>query len=173
MMGQRDWFFQQETSKPTAVGDTLRRFWSYFRRYSHVLLGVGGLVLASTLLQVAIPALMGEAVDCFFSPAAESGAAASASAARCWYAQLPPQPTPTDYINGLGGLVLLIAAMYVASALITGLQFYLMLYAGQHVLRTLRVQVFAHIQRLSLRYFTQHEAGDVMSRITNDADTIH
>src|SRR3981081_249794 len=36
----------------------------------------------------------------------------------------------------------------------------------------MRVEVFAHIHRLSVGYFTKHEAGDVMSRITNDADTI-
>src|SRR6185295_4763534 len=45
-------------------------------------------------------------------------------------------------------------------------------YAGQSVLRALRVDVFAHIQRLSLGYYSKHEAGDVMGRITNDADTI-
>ena len=32
--------------------------------------------------------------------------------------------------------------------------------------------MFAHIHRLSLGYYSKHEAGDVMSRITNDADTI-
>ena len=47
-----------------------------------------------------------------------------------------------------------------------------MTYAGQSVLRALRVEVFAHIHRLSLGYYSKHEAGDVMSRITNDADTI-
>jgi ATP-binding cassette subfamily B protein len=36
----------------------------------------------------------------------------------------------------------------------------------------LRVEIFRHIHRLSLSYFTRHEAGDVMTRITMDADTI-
>ena len=47
-----------------------------------------------------------------------------------------------------------------------------MTFAGQSVLRAMRVEVFAHIHRLSLGYYTRHEAGDVMSRITSDADTI-
>ena len=55
MMGQRDWIFQQEAIKPRAVGETLGRFWRYFRRYGHVLLAVGGLVVVSTYLQVEIP----------------------------------------------------------------------------------------------------------------------
>ncbi|HEX7592789.1 MAG TPA: ABC transporter ATP-binding protein, partial [Anaerolineae bacterium] len=57
-------------------------------------------------------------------------------------------------------------------ALLTGLTFYLMNYAGQNVLRNLRVAVFAHVHRLSLGYFSKHEAGDVMTRITMDADTV-
>jgi ATP-binding cassette, subfamily B, multidrug efflux pump len=32
--------------------------------------------------------------------------------------------------------------------------------------------VFAHVQRLSLGYYSKHEAGDVMSRFTNDMDTL-
>ena len=47
-----------------------------------------------------------------------------------------------------------------------------MTWAGQHVLRTLRAQVFRHIHRLSLGYYARNEAGDVMSRITSDTDTI-
>jgi ATP-binding cassette, subfamily B, multidrug efflux pump len=171
MLGQRDWVFQQEVRKPRAVGETLARFWRYFRRYTHVLVAVGGLVLLSTFLQVAIPNLMGQAVDCFLAPAGQ-GAVASTSAANCWYATLPAQATADDYIRGLGGLVLLIAAMFLASSFLTGLQFFLMTYAGQNVLRTLRNEVFAHIHRLSLGYYSTHEAGDVMSRITNDADTV-
>jgi hypothetical protein len=31
MMGQRDWFLRAEARKPVAVGETLRRFWTYFR----------------------------------------------------------------------------------------------------------------------------------------------
>ncbi|MEP7200337.1 MAG: ABC transporter ATP-binding protein, partial [Chloroflexota bacterium] len=83
-----------------------------------------------------------------------------------------PQATTTDFIAGLGGLVLLIVGLQVVSAVLTGVQFYLMTYAGQNALRTIRVDVFKHIHRLSLAYFTKHEAGDVMSRLTNDADTI-
>jgi ATP-binding cassette subfamily B multidrug efflux pump len=183
MMGNRDWFVRQEALKPTAVRQTLARFWRYFRQYSHVLLGVALLVVVSTYLQVRIPDLLGQAVDCYLTPATQAallqhagaGAAAvgQASNTNCWYSSLNPQTATSDqYLAGLGGLVLLIVGVYVVSSLLTGLQFYLMTYIGQHVLRALRVDVFAHIHRLSLGYFTKHEAGDVMSRITNDADTI-
>jgi ATP-binding cassette subfamily B protein len=53
-----------------------------------------------------------------------------------------------------------------------GLMFYLMTWAGQHVLKELRVKVFNHLHELSLSYYAENEAGAVMSRITNDMDTI-
>ena len=50
--------------------------------------------------------------------------------------------------------------------------FFFMVWSGQNVLKSLRVQVFEHINRLSIGYHVEHEAGDTMSRVTNDADTI-
>lgn len=182
MMGNRDWALRQEARKPTAVRQTLARFWRYFGRHSHVLIAVAVLIVISTYLQVKIPDLLGQAVDCYLTPATQaalvqhaapaSAVAASPAHTNCWYAHLGPQATPAEYLAGLGGLVLLVVGIFIVSSLLTGLQFFLMNYIGQHVLRALRVEVFAHIHRLSLSYFTTHEAGDVMSRITNDADTI-
>jgi ATP-binding cassette subfamily B protein len=54
----------------------------------------------------------------------------------------------------------------------TGLTFFAMTWTGQHVLRTLRVQVFEHLHRLPMSYYAEHEAGDLMSRITNDTEAI-
>ena len=47
-----------------------------------------------------------------------------------------------------------------------------MAWTGQHVLRVLRVEVFEQLHRLSLSYYSEHEAGDLMSRITNDTTAI-
>jgi ATP-binding cassette subfamily B protein len=170
MMGQRDWIFQQEARKPKAVTETLARFWSYFGRYKWVLVLEILLVVATTYLQVVIPNLIGQAVDCFFVPATQTGA--STSEAHCWLVDIPPGASTETYLTGLTGLVVLICAIFVVSSLLTGFQFYVMAFMGQNVLRTLREQVFAHIHRLSFGYYSKHEAGDVMSRITNDADTV-
>lgn len=68
--------------------------------------------------------------------------------------------------------MLLIVILFLMGALLTGLTFFLMTWAGQHVLRTLRVAVFEQLHRLSLSYYAEHEVGDLMSRITNDSETI-
>ena len=182
-MGGPGMMLESETSKPTSVGATLRRFWRYFAKYRLILLVVGVLVVVSTYMQVLIPDLLGQAVDCYLTPATQKaftggagaglpGVQTGAAATNCWYGALPATATTNDYIVGLGGLVLFTVGLYLAASLLTGLTFYLMTFAGQHVLRNLREEVFRHIHRLSIGYFTKHEAGDVMSRITNDADTI-
>ncbi|MBI4770662.1 MAG: ABC transporter ATP-binding protein, partial [Chloroflexi bacterium] len=88
-----------------------------------------------------------------------------------------PAPDPAsmsgdDRLAGLGRLILLVVGLYVTGSTLTGLTFYCMSWAGQHVLRALRVDVFRHLHRLSLSYYAENEAGDLMSRITNDAETI-
>lgn len=175
MMMGRDDMLRRETSKPVSVGATLQRFWQYFRSYWYVLVAVLVLVVVSTLFQVFIPLLTGQAVNCFLAPASQEALGANVVpniGQGCWYASINQQWTTTDYITGLGGLVLIMVGLFVGSSVLTGAMFFLMTYAGQNVLRKMRLDVFQHIQRLSLGYYTRHEAGDVMSRITNDADSI-
>ncbi len=179
-MGGRDALLQREAVKPKSVGATLARFWMYFRNYWYVLAAVLVLVVVSTWFQVLIPDLTGQAVNCFLTPATQAAlsqqiipnAAVAQSSVGCWYTTVNPQWTANDYIAGLGGLVLIMVGLFVGSSALTGAMFYLMTYAGQNVLRRMRLDVFQHIHRLSLGYYTKHEAGDVMSRITNDADSI-
>jgi ATP-binding cassette, subfamily B, multidrug efflux pump len=80
--------------------------------------------------------------------------------------------SPDARLRGLGGTILIIIALYVAGALLTGSTFYSMTWSGQHVLRAMRVDVFKQLHRLSMGYYSEHEAGDLMSRITNDSETI-
>jgi ATP-binding cassette subfamily B protein len=80
--------------------------------------------------------------------------------------------TQDQRVAGLGRLVALMLILYVAGALLTGATFFSMTWAGQHVLRALRVEVFDHLHRLPIGYYAEHEAGDLMSRITNDTSTI-
>jgi ATP-binding cassette subfamily B protein len=88
-----------------------------------------------------------------------------------------PAPDPTTLtsdgrIEGLGRLIAIIVALFVSGALLNGLTFFAMSWSGQHVLRELRVEVFEQLHKLSLGYYTENEAGDLMSRITNDTSAI-
>lgn len=80
--------------------------------------------------------------------------------------------TDSERIGGVAGMVVVWMVLFVASAVLTGSTFYTMSWAGQHVLRGIRVRVFEHLHRLPIGYYAEHEVGDLMSRITNDSDTI-
>jgi ATP-binding cassette subfamily B protein len=82
--------------------------------------------------------------------------------------------TATDEgrIEGLVRLIVVLVVLFVLSSVLTGLTFFTMSWTGQHVLRQMRVEVFEQLHRLSLSYYAEHEAGDLMSRITNDTSAI-
>jgi ATP-binding cassette subfamily B protein len=77
-----------------------------------------------------------------------------------------------DRISGLGRLILILVGLFVGASVLTGSTFFLMTWSGQRALRQMREEVFTHLHRLSLSYYAEHEAGDLMSRITNDATAI-
>ena len=80
--------------------------------------------------------------------------------------------TNDERIEGMFRLILIVIALYVLGAILTGTTFFAMAWTGQHVLRSLRVEVFEKLHSLSLSYYAEHEAGDLMSRITNDTSAI-
>jgi len=81
-------------------------------------------------------------------------------------------PTADERVAGLARLVGILVALFVGGALLNGMTFFAMAWSGQHVLRELRVEVFEQLHKLSLGYYTENEAGDLMSRITNDTTAI-
>ena len=137
MIGGPRGMFEQEVSKPRSVGATLRRLARYFGPYWFVLLFVLALMIFTAWAQVISPQLTGQAVDCYMTPAAvaertgqeaaptpPSGSAGAAAAANCWFSDLPPGAPVSDLLRGLGMLSLLLAGIYVANSIATGLMFY-------------------------------------------------
>src|SRR5687768_16883092 len=84
----------------------------------------------------------------------------------------PANMTSSQRTEGLFRLVMVMVGLFVLGAVLTGLTFFTMAWTGQHVLRVMRVQVFEQLHKLSLSYYSEHEAGDLMSRITNDTTAI-
>ncbi|HRN49755.1 MAG TPA: ABC transporter ATP-binding protein [Anaerolineales bacterium] len=84
----------------------------------------------------------------------------------------PANPTNAERITGLGQLITVLIVLFVLGSLLTGLTFFTMSWAGQHVLRDLRAELFSHMHTLPIGFYAESEVGDLMSRITNDSDTI-
>ena len=68
--------------------------------------------------------------------------------------------------------VLLLAAVYGADVCLIFLREFLMAGLSQRFVNRLRRDMFAKLQKLPLGFFDSHESGDLMSRLTNDMDTI-
>ncbi len=69
-------------------------------------------------------------------------------------------------------IAITLAVMYIASAIFTFIQSILMTDASNNFARRLRKNISLKINKLPLRYFDKHQTGDILSRITNDVDTI-
>lgn len=74
--------------------------------------------------------------------------------------------------SGLLAAVLRMAAIYALGVCATFLSNYLMVAVSQKTLKNIRDGMFAHMQRLPVRYFDTHPFGNVMSHYTNDTDTL-
>lgn len=73
---------------------------------------------------------------------------------------------------GLAHAVLVMAAIYFSGVLATYLYNRSMVVVEQGTLKKIRDRMFGHMQSLPIRYFDTHTFGDVMSRYTNDTDTL-
>ena len=78
---------------------------------------------------------------------------------------------PADF-SGLLSAILQMAVLYILAIVATFLQARIMAVVSQSVLRTVRDEMFAHMQTLPIRYFDTHTHGEVMSHYTNDTDTL-
>lgn len=74
--------------------------------------------------------------------------------------------------SGLAIWLAFLAAIYGISVLTQWCQQRLMLQVSQRALVRMRSELFAKLQSLPIRYFDTHQTGDIMSRFTNDVDTV-
>ncbi|WP_340539559.1 ABC transporter ATP-binding protein [Nocardioides sp. GXZ039] len=75
---------------------------------------------------------------------------------------------PRQDVGLLLALVLAMVGVAVASAVIGVVQTWLSTLIGQRVMHRLRTDLFAHLQRQSIAFFTRTRGGEVQSRLTND-----
>ena len=87
------------------------------------------------------------------------------------------KPAINDYIlpgdfAGLLKLLVLMGLVFVLSALCSYVYSRIMVRVSQRTVAALRQDLFDKLQGLPLRYFDTHQSGDLMSRFTNDMDTV-
>ena len=75
-------------------------------------------------------------------------------------------------IPGLVKMLILMGILYLCGALSCYAYNQMMVHISQQVVSEIRSDLFVHTQRLPLTYFDAHTHGELMSRFTNDVDTI-
>ncbi len=77
-----------------------------------------------------------------------------------------------DVLKQISDLCFILVAIYVSMAILQYLQHFIMNNVTQNVVKRFRTDISKKINRLPLNYFDTHLHGDVLSRVTNDVDTL-
>ena len=124
---------------------TFRRLMKYYLTEGRSLFLVAGLLTAQTAIGVAVPYLVGLAVDAM---------------------------THSVDFGRVRVFVLVLAAAFTVSWLLDVTQGIIMTATSQRIVRALRKSLFDKLQTLPLSYHDAHTHGELMSRLTNDVDNI-
>ncbi|MFR9251749.1 MAG: ABC transporter ATP-binding protein [Oscillospiraceae bacterium] len=87
------------------------------------------------------------------------------------------KPLLNDYIipgdfPGLFKMLLVMGGMYLLSSLCSFAYARIMVHVAQRTVAALRQDLFNRLQQLPVSYYDRHQSGDLMSRFTNDIDTV-
>ena len=130
---------------------TITRLFGYMKPYRSTLVLVVVCILLASFAQAASSKSLEYVIDDYIKP-------------------LLGQASP-DF-TALIGFLCVMAGIYLAGMLSAFAYNFLMVKVGQGTQKRIRDEMFRHMQRLPIRYFDTHPAGDVMSRYTGDIDTL-
>lgn len=141
--------------KPNDMKKALKRLFQYIQKERKMVWIVVFLAMVSTIFMILGPKILGNAIDVLFK-----GVLAQVNG-----------NGKIDY-GEVERILLMLAALYVISALFNYLQGYVMSGVTAKVTYSLREDINKKLHRLPLKYYDKTSQGDVLSRITNDIDTI-
>ncbi|MBI3998028.1 MAG: ABC transporter ATP-binding protein, partial [Armatimonadetes bacterium] len=124
----------------------MRRLLRYVRPYRYAVAGAVVLLLGTSAASLAGPYLVRVAIDQHIAPAR---------------------------LEGLGLVILAYLGALVAGFGLRYAQSYVMQRVGQLAMYDLRMELFSHLQRLSIAFFTRQPVGRLVTRITNDIDALN
>ncbi len=79
---------------------------------------------------------------------------------------------PVMDMNVIKGITIFLVSIYLCSALFMYIESISMTDVANKFAKNLRTRISNKINKLPLKYFDRHQSGDILSRVTNDVDTI-
>lgn len=143
---------QKKDKKKGNAFPTLKRLMAYIlKHYKMQSVAVFGLILLSSLSSVAGTLFMKSLIDDYITPYVKSA-----------------DPNFAPLLRALCSM----AVIYAIGVFSTWLYSRIMIHISQGTLKTIRDDLFSHMETLPIRYFDTHAHGDIMSVYTNDTDTL-
>lgn len=136
---------KKEDQRANDIIGTLKRMWQFISEERALLYGIIFLVTLTSLLSITGPFLVGYIVDNYFIPGEMDGLS-------------------TILLFLLVVYILLSSTQYTAAFFMVGL--------SQRTVYKLRSRLFSHMQKLPVSFYDKRQHGELMSRMTNDIETI-
>lgn len=143
--------------KPKNFKATFWRFTRYFRPYFGRLVIVFVAAIVSTVFNIVSPKLLGNATTALFQGVVS---------------KMKGVPGAGVDFRVIAHILVMLAVLYVTSALFGFIQQYVMAGVAQETVYTLRKEVNEKLSRLPIRFFDSRPHGDILSRFVNDFDNI-
>ena len=124
----------------------MRRLLQYLRPYRIQAALALAAIVANSVLQLAQPYLMKEVIDRYI---------------------------PAGDLAGVDRIALWFLAILIAAFVLEFTQTWLLQTTGQRIMFDMRLQIYAHLQRLDLRFYDRNPVGRLMTRVTTDVDVIN
>ncbi|MEG2625077.1 MAG: ABC transporter ATP-binding protein [Christensenella sp.] len=136
---------------------SMGRLLNYIGKYKLAVVVVFIFAIASTVFSIIGPKLMGNATTVLFDGV---------------MGQISGSGTGVNF-NAIGQILITLVILYGISALFGYIQGFIMTGVSMKVTYRLRKDISAKVNTLPLSYFDKNSHGDVLSRVTNDVDTIN
>lgn len=143
------------SEKPKNFSKSMKQIVSYSGNYKYAFVVVILFAISGTVFQVIGPKVMGRATTVL----AEG-------------LMYKIKGTGNIDFTTIGKILVLTASLYALSAVLTFVQGWIMTGITQKIVYNLRRDISEKINRMPMKYFESHQYGDVLSRITNDVDTL-
>lgn len=139
-------------AKPKNVSKTLKRIFGYMAEYKFLLALVLLAIVFSSLAQIIGTSFLKSVIDDYIEPMLKQYDSA--------------------LMQGFIQTLIIMAFIYLFGALSTYAYSRIMVYVSTKTLYKIRVDLFTKMESLPIKYFDTHTHGELMSRYTNDTDTI-
>jgi ATP-binding cassette subfamily B multidrug efflux pump len=145
-----------------------RRLLRYLRPYRVRATVSVGLVILSSIMEIAGPAIVAVAIDLYVKP--QQGSHGISQRIGAW---LVAHGWALNPISGINVAAALYFVVLVGGFAVLYTQMVLMNLMGQYIMYDLRKQIFGHLQKLDIQFFDRNPVGRLMTRVTTDVDALN